>query len=197
MPAELIDKLNAFDPTLPLEKAHTIPNAWYFDPEIYALESRRVFGASWVVAGRADQVAEPGSFLTAEIAGEPVLVVRDGQGVPRAFYNVCRHRAAQVINEPQGKLTKLRCRYHGWTYDLTGRLRGTPEFDGVADFCKEQQGLPPLAVEVWRQRSITPSIAPRSAATRPCRSAPSRRRTTRPSPGCGRERAPGTGGSFP
>ncbi|HYT91025.1 MAG TPA: SRPBCC family protein [Gemmataceae bacterium] len=149
MPAELIDKLNAFDPTLPLEKAHTIPNAWYFDPEIYALESRRVFGASWVVAGRADQVAEPGSFLTAEIAGEPVLVVRDGQGVLRAFYNVCRHRAAQVINEPQGKLTKLRCRYHGWTYDLTGRLRGTPEFDGVADFCKEQQGLPPLAVEVW------------------------------------------------
>src|SRR6266545_1544756 len=149
MPAELIDKLNAFDPTLPLEKAHTIPNAWYFDPEIYALESRRVFGASWVVAGRADQVAEPGSFLTAEIAGEPVLVVRDGQGVPRAFYNVCRHRAAQVINQAQGTVTKLRCRYHGWTYDLTGRLRGTPEFDGVADFCKEQQGLPPLAVEVW------------------------------------------------
>src|SRR5437879_1537212 len=50
MPAELIDKLNAFDPTLPLEKAHTIPNAWYFDPEIYSLECHRVFGASWVVA---------------------------------------------------------------------------------------------------------------------------------------------------
>jgi choline monooxygenase len=149
MPTGLIDKLKAFDPTLPLEKAHTIPNAWYFDPEIYALESRRVFGGSWVVAGRTDQVAEPGSFLTAEIAGEPVLVVRDREGVLRAFSNVCRHRAAQVINEPQGKATKLRCRYHGWTYDLTGRLRGTPEFDGVADFCKDEQGLPQLAIDVW------------------------------------------------
>ena len=125
MPATLSEKLNAFDPTLPLEKARTIPSAWYFDPEMYALETRRVFGASWVVVGRADQVAEPGSFLTAELAGEPVLVVRDGQGVLRAFSNVCRHRAAQVINEPQGKATKLRCRYHGWTYDLTGRLRGS------------------------------------------------------------------------
>ncbi len=149
MSASLTAKLNAFDPTLPLERARTIPSAWYFDPEIYAAECRHVFGASWVVAGRADQVAEPGSFLTAEIAGEPVVVVRDAQGTLRAFSNVCRHRAAQVINEPQGKATKLRCRYHGWTYDLAGRLRGVPEFDGVQDFCKEEQGLPPLAVDVW------------------------------------------------
>jgi choline monooxygenase len=149
MSLSLTEKLAAFDATLPLERAHTIPSAWYFDPEIYAAECRHVFGGSWVVAGRTDQVAAPGSFVTAEVAGEPVLVVRDGQGVLRAFYNVCRHRAAQVINEPCGQATKLRCRYHGWTYDLTGRLRGTPEFDGVADFCKEEQGLTPLAVDTW------------------------------------------------
>jgi choline monooxygenase len=149
MSLSLRDRLQAFDPDLPLEKAHTIPSAWYFDPDLYAAECRTVFGASWLAAGRADQVAAPGSYLTAEIAGEPVLVVRDQDGVLRAFYNVCRHRAARVMNEAAGQATRLRCRYHGWTYDLAGRLRGTPEFDGVADFRREDHGLVPMPVDVW------------------------------------------------
>lgn len=144
--ANLQEKLDRFDGTLPLERAATIPSAWYFDPEIYALELRRVFHGTWLLACRTDQVAEPGSFATAELAGEPVLVVRGEDGVLRAFHNVCRHRAAQVINAPDGKLTKLRCRYHGWTYDLAGRLRGVPEFDGVQNFCKEEEGLVPMSV---------------------------------------------------
>jgi choline monooxygenase len=147
--ATLAAKVAAFDPDLPLERAHTIPSSWYHDPEVYAAECRAVFGGSWQPVGRADQVREPGAFLTADVAGEPVLVVRGGDGVLRAFFNVCRHRAAQVINEPQGKAKRLRCRYHGWTYDLAGRLRGTPEFDGVADFRREDQGLVPLAVGAW------------------------------------------------
>src|SRR5262249_13949492 len=78
-------QLAAFDPDLPLERAHTIPSSWYFDPEIYAAECRHVFGNTWQVVGRLDQVAEPGSYLTADIAGEPVLVVRDQEGTLRAF----------------------------------------------------------------------------------------------------------------
>ena len=89
-----------------------------------------------------------GVFLTAEIAGEPVLVVRDEAGVLRAFANVCRHRGPGG-DEPCGKASRLRCRYHGWTYDLAGRLCGRPEFDGVADFRREDNGLPPLAVADW------------------------------------------------
>jgi choline monooxygenase len=150
MSLSLAEKLNAFDPSLPLERAHTIPSSWYFDPEVYAAECRIIFGRTWQLAGRADQVAEPGSYVTADIAGEPVLVVRDGEGTLRALHNVCRHRAAQVMNEPQGKATKLRCRYHGWTYDLSGRLRGVPEFDGVKDFSRDEEGLVPLtAVDTW------------------------------------------------
>lgn len=149
MSPSLSDRLKAFDPDLPLEKAHTIPSAWYFDPEIYAAECRTVFGDTWLVAGRSDQVADPGSYLTADIAGEPVLVVRDQGGVLRAFANVCRHRAARVMNEAAGQATRLRCRYHGWTYDLAGRLRGTPEFDGVADFRREDHGLVPMPVDTW------------------------------------------------
>lgn len=145
----LRDLLRAFDPELPLEQARTIPASWYHDPEMEALERRAVFGASWQAAGRAELVAQPGSYLTWDVAGEPVAVVRDGDGILRAFANVCRHRAAPVMTEPCGKASKLRCRYHGWTYDLTGRLRGTPEFDGVAEFRRDEQGLPPLAVELW------------------------------------------------
>lgn len=149
MAGDLRDKLNRFDPELPLERAHTIPSSWYFDAEIDDAERRTVFANSWHVAGRVDQVANPGSFLTTEVAGEPILVVRDTEGELRAFYNVCRHRAALVVTEPAGKATRLRCRYHGWTYDLTGRLRGTPEFDGVADFCRDNEGLVGLAVDTW------------------------------------------------
>jgi choline monooxygenase len=147
MSAHVHELLQAFDATLPLAKARTIPSAWYFDPEIYALECRKVFGTTWQYIGRSELVRAPGSFLTGEVAGEPILVVRDDKGTLRAFHNACRHRAAQVINEPCGHATKLRCRYHGWTYDLAGKLRGTPEFDGVEDFRKEEQGLPPMAVE--------------------------------------------------
>src|SRR5262249_44099849 len=76
-------------------------------------------------------------------------VVRDGNGTLRAFFNVCRHRAAPVMTQAEGKASRLRCRYHGWTYDLAGRLRGVPEFDGVADFPREANGLVEMAVAVW------------------------------------------------
>src|SRR5438270_8734889 len=140
--------LDAFDPTLPLEHARTIPSSWYFDRELYEAECRTVF-AGWQAVGRVDQIAAPGSYLTATVAGEPILVVRDEAGVLRAFHNVCRHRAVPILTEPCGTATKLRCRYHGWTYDLAGRLRGAPEFEGVADFAREENGLVPLIVETW------------------------------------------------
>jgi choline monooxygenase len=149
MPLTLRDKLSLFDATLPLERARSIPACWYTDADVYAAERRHVFGASWLVAGRVEQLAGPGSFFTTEIAGEPILVLRDTEGTLRAFYNVCRHRAARVMTANAGVATKLRCPYHGWTYDLAGRLRGTPEWDGVADFCREDHGLLPLAVATW------------------------------------------------
>jgi choline monooxygenase len=145
----LREKLSAFDPELPLERARTIPAAWYFDPEIYAAERERIFGRTWLAAARSDQLVKPGAFVTADIAGEPILVLRDNDGLLRAFHNVCRHRAARVMTAAEGCATRLRCPYHGWTYDLCGRLRGTPEFEGVADFRREDNGLVPLAVASW------------------------------------------------
>src|SRR5579883_2722513 len=114
------DLLAAFDPDLPLDRAKTIPGSWYADPGLHELERRAMFGRSWQVVGRREQVAGPGQFLTADVAGEPVLAVRGEDGVLRAFFNVCRHRAAPVRTEPCGHATKLRCWYHGWTYDRAG-----------------------------------------------------------------------------
>jgi phenylpropionate dioxygenase-like ring-hydroxylating dioxygenase large terminal subunit len=145
-----LDELVAeFDPALPLERARSLPSPWYVDPRIAVLERERVFGASWQLVARADQLERPGDFVTTEVAGEPLLVLRDDAGELRAFFNVCRHRAACVMTEPQGNIRRLRCRYHGWTYDLRGQLRGLPEFEGVEEFRREEQGLVPVTVDRW------------------------------------------------
>jgi len=133
-----------FDPSLPLESARTIPSDWYTDPAMAVRERHAVFADSWQCVGRAEQVRKPGEFLAAEIAGEPIAVVRGADGMLRGFFNVCRHRAAPVLNGESGCVSKLRCRYHGWTYDLAGKLIGTPEFEGVCNFEKAENGLAPL-----------------------------------------------------
>ena len=144
-----LQELRSFDYSLPLARARTIPSTWYHDPEIYAAEKKAIFASTWQMVGRASQVAETGSYITAEIASEPILVIRDDKGVLQAFFNVCRHKATVLLGDKCGKVSKLRCRYHGWTYDLTGKLKGTPEFDGVQDFCKEDNGLVEIAVATW------------------------------------------------
>lgn len=141
--------LGQFDAGLPLEKASTIPNTWYTSPAVARLEREAVFARCWQMVGRSQQVARPGSFLTASIDGEPVLVVRGDDGLLRAFFNVCRHKAGPLCTEECGTVTKLRCRYHGWTYDLAGNLRGAPEFDGVLNFAREDSGLVKIAVAEW------------------------------------------------
>jgi choline monooxygenase len=141
--------LSRFDDTAPLEQASTIPAEWYTDLRIEALERRTVWSRTWQLVGRTAQVAQPGEFVTAEIAGEPVVVVRGTDGVLRGFFNVCRHHAAAVLTAPCGKVDRLRCPYHGWTYDLSGQLRGVPEFDGVCNFDRGATGLVPVHVATW------------------------------------------------
>jgi choline monooxygenase len=133
-----------------LEYASTIPSRYYFDDAVLAEEQRNVFAKTWQLAGRAEQVAEPGQFFTATIADEPVLVVRGNDGELRAMSNVCRHRAGPVA-KGEGKRPVLQCRYHGWTYGLDGRLLTTPEFDGVQCFAREDVALPRFRAAVWNE----------------------------------------------
>ncbi|GAC1616269.1 MAG: aromatic ring-hydroxylating dioxygenase subunit alpha [Candidatus Acidiferrum sp.] len=149
MPCSVRDILNLYNPDNPLEKASTIPAPWYFDQRIGELERASVFSSTWQPVGRVDPVKEKSGFFTAEVVGEPLVVVRGDDGELRAFFNVCRHHAAAVVTEAQGSAKQFRCPYHGWTYGNDGALKGMLEFEGVCNFDRANNGLVPVRVDVW------------------------------------------------
>ena len=112
----------------------TLPGRDYHAPEVFAFERDAVFASSWMCVGRAEQLPEPGDYLTAEVAGETPIVLRGEDGVLRAFANTCRHRGTMLL-EGSGSVRKvIKCPYHAWTYALDGRLAGSPNVhadDGI------------------------------------------------------------------
>ncbi|MGH7871220.1 MAG: aromatic ring-hydroxylating oxygenase subunit alpha [Candidatus Binatia bacterium] len=150
MATPLREIVGAYHPQVPLKEASTPPSSWYTDGRIYDLEISEIFSCSWQFIGCSEQVQKPGQFLTSQVSGEPILVVRGIDGALRGFFNVCRHHAAVVMTEPEGKADNLRCPYHGWTYDLTGALIHTPEFAGVANFDRSANGLVPVNIAEWQ-----------------------------------------------
>jgi choline monooxygenase len=143
--------LDSYNPNLPIEKAETISGPWYTDHRIAELERTQVFGKTWQMVGRTAQVEKPGDFITAEVAGEQLVVVRGKDNVLRAFYNVCRHHAAAVETRPCGNAKLFRCPYHGWSYSTEGELKSVTEFQGVCDFDYAKNGLVPLQVDTWEK----------------------------------------------
>ena len=144
-----------------IECAQTLASRFYIAPEMLEVEKTRIFRRSWQLVGTLSQncgetngaqrtIADPESYFTAEVAGEPVVIVRDKAGALRAFSNVCRHRAGPIA-QGAGCKNVFRCGYHGWTYTLDGRLIGTPDVEGVEFFDRSQMGMVPLRVEVWEQ----------------------------------------------
>jgi len=140
--------LQRFDPTVPIERAATPPASWYIAEEFYELERAAVFRRNWQAVARADQLERPGDFVSGDLVGEPFVVVRDERGRLRGFFNVCRHHAACVAHG-EGNASRLVCPYHGWSYDLDGRLRSAPRLAGVRDFDRERFGLKPVEVASW------------------------------------------------
>lgn len=151
MTGSLSELIDSYDPNAPLEQAATIPAPWYTDERIYDLELPTVFANSWQFAARLDQLTLPGNYVTADVAGEPIVIVRGSDNTLRGFYNVCRHHAAAVMTEPEGKANQLRCPYHGWTYSLAGELKGTPDFAGVCNFDRSTNGLVPIDLGQWEK----------------------------------------------
>jgi choline monooxygenase len=153
------------DTRLPVSLASTlIPDA-YTSEAFYELEQERIFGTSWVPIACTSELGEPGDALATEVAGQPILVVRTAAGELRAFYNVCRHRGAQLVEDGRTRAKRyFRCPYHSWAYDFEGRCLGTPLFEdsavpeserGVFDmsdvkrFDKGDYGLLPVRAESW------------------------------------------------
>jgi choline monooxygenase len=144
-----------------IECAQTLASRFYTDPSILEIEKARIFRRTWQLVGTLDHacgevdglqrtIADRETFFTAEVAGEPIVVVRDKEGTLRAFSNVCRHRAGPIALG-SGCKNVLRCAYHGWTYALDGRLIGTPDVEGVEFFDRSTMGMVPLRLETWEQ----------------------------------------------
>jgi choline monooxygenase len=129
-------------------RAWTLPSHVYTQAAAFAAEKERIFRRSWQVVGHRDQVANAGDYFTAELVGEPLLIVRGNDGELRGFYNVCRHRAGPPA-EGCGTRKLFRCGYHGWTYGLDGELLSATEIEGVEGFRREDFALAPVRVEEW------------------------------------------------
>ncbi len=143
VPLEAIERTR-----LPLERATQLPPAAFTDPAVLAWELEHLFRAGWVCAGHVDQVREGGRFLTVQVGGDSVLVVADDDGLPRAFLNSCRHRGARLLDAPEGRVPRLRCPYHAWTYGWDGTLRKAPFTEELEDFALCDHGLLPVRLAV-------------------------------------------------
>ena len=140
--------IEAFDPGIPIAEASTPPSTWYRSPDILALEGETVFHDHWIAVGRAADVAEPGQFLSGTLMGNPYIIVRGRDGELRAFDNVCRHHATTLV-KGRGCAEHFQCPYHGWTYDLDGRLTSAPRMAGVAAFNRDAMGLLTRHAATW------------------------------------------------
>jgi len=139
-PDDLIDA----DPA----RARTLPANAYLDAGWLARERDQVFRGTWQWAGSLAGLAEPSAFATADLAGEPLVLVRDEGGELRALSNVCRHRAGPVA-DGCGQARSLTCRYHGWRYRLDGSLASAREMGGPATLDPAAVRLPAYRLDTW------------------------------------------------
>jgi phenylpropionate dioxygenase-like ring-hydroxylating dioxygenase large terminal subunit len=116
--------------TEPVETASGLPNAFYTDAGLFQAEKQAVFAANWACIGFGKDVPQGGDVRPVDFLGRPLLLVRDGEGIIRVFQNVCRHRGMILVDKPARLSGPIRCPYHSWAYDLTGRLRATPHVGG-------------------------------------------------------------------
>lgn len=128
-----------------------MPVEGYTCDQWYAREQDELFGKVWTFAGFTEDLAGPGDYLCLDAGNNPIVVLRDGKNVLRAFHNVCRHRGAQLLRGSGNTGRGIRCFYHNWAYDLAGGLKSVPqETDQFPGLDKKCLGLHPAKVETWK-----------------------------------------------
>lgn len=144
-----------------------LPIAWYTGADAFSHERRTLFAHEWQMIGRADQLATPGAYVCANLGGWPVFVMRDTAGALGAFRNACRHQNLPVLENGAGTSKRLRCRYHGWTYDFTGAFVSAPPMVAPPDPAAPDHHLQRFAVAQWRGLVFInpdPTVEPPAAA---------------------------------
>ncbi len=129
--------------------ARTPPAVWYTQPEMHDRDLTCILGRSWQYAGAATALAAPGASLRVEVAGQPVILIHDPVAGLRGFYSVCQHRGGPLVFRCE-KAAFFQCRYHGWTYNADGSLRGTPQFDRDETFDVSRHSLKPVRLVEWQ-----------------------------------------------
>lgn len=129
--------------------SHAANGRYYTDPEIHQLELDKVFGREWNYFCHQTQIPNQGDYMTGEVGGEALYVIRGKDDQIRAFFNVCQHRGHELLKEPSGNIRSVVvCPYHAWSYDLEGNLRGAPKMKEVAGFDRSAVRLSSIRVEV-------------------------------------------------
>ena len=124
----------------------TLPSPWYFRPEVHEKEIEKIFFRSWRAVCHASELADPGDYATADIHGQGVFAIRGRDGVLRAFYNVCQHRAHELLRGKGNVGAVISCPYHAWAYGPDGALRTARNCENVRGFDKADFGLAPVRV---------------------------------------------------
>jgi Rieske 2Fe-2S family protein len=127
-----------------------LPGRDYCDDEIWRREQGTVFRRTWFCVGRTEELSSAGAFVTRDVAGTSILVVRGKDNTIRAFYNVCRHRGSVLCEEPAGTSRgAFSCPYHDWVYDLDGTLLATPNVQAGSDFDRSKYPLRQISCDAW------------------------------------------------
>ncbi|WP_447530350.1 aromatic ring-hydroxylating oxygenase subunit alpha [Vreelandella sp. TE19] len=126
-------------------RTYSLPQPFYNDARLFALDMQEIFEKEWLFAGMSCEIPAKGNFMTLNVGDNPIVIVRGGEGEIHAFHNVCRHRGSRLCTTDKGKVAKLVCPYHQWTYELDGRLLFAGS-DMGADFDLNEFGLKPVSV---------------------------------------------------
>ncbi len=130
------------------QESFTLPSRYYLEPEIHAQEIDKIFRRSWLYAGHVTDLPEAGSYMTEDLAGQPVLILRSKDGQIRAFFNVCQHRG-HILLSGRGKLkARIICPYHAWSYGLDGSLATARMTGNVPGFDTADFSLKPIQLAV-------------------------------------------------
>jgi len=132
-----------------VNESTALPKMFFTDPAIFEFEKERLFKDDWVAVARIDQLSNPGDYITYDLLGDTIIVACDKNGTINAFSNVCLHRACSIAEGAGQKKNLFTCPYHKWTYELDGKLRGSPNMEQATQF-NNDLALPSLAVEIWQ-----------------------------------------------
>ena len=138
----------------PTADASGLPNAVYTSDEMFERERDTLFANTWACLGRGSDAPNPGDVCPVNLMGLPMVLVRGADKELRVFHNVCSHRGNRLVAEPCRVTGVIRCPYHSWTYELDGKLKGTPHIGGVGrhdveGFQRDRHGLRPVRSHEW------------------------------------------------